>query len=244
LIVIFQAIAARRAVGSLNPFPTFGRNALVEVFSFGCFSWLQALAAVVFSYADRFLVAAILGTAPVAIYVLCVQATQPIHGLAAAAFNFVFPHISSRHEAGEIDGPRRVFRLALLSSVGLSLALAAPLVLSGKPLLTLWMGSQFATQSYLVLAVLAVAYTILAINIVPHYTLLALGSVRFVSVVNIAGGILSLVAAALLIPSFGLLGAAAGRLFYGPAVALNFLKIKADFTRIALPREQPVPIST
>jgi O-antigen/teichoic acid export membrane protein len=95
-----------------------------------------------------------------------------------------------------------------------------------------------------VLAVLAVAYTILAINIVPHYTLLALGSVRFVSVVNIAGGILSLVAAALLIPSFGLLGAAAGRLFYGPAVALNFLKIKADFTRIALPREQPVALST
>jgi O-antigen/teichoic acid export membrane protein len=205
---------------------------------------LQALAAVVFSYADRFLVAAILGTAPVAIYVLCVQATQPIHGVAAAAFNFVFPHISSRHEAGEIDGPRRVFRLALLSSVGLSLVLAAPLVLLGKPLLTLWMGSQFAKQSYLVLGVLAVAYTILAINIVPHYTLLALGSVRFVSVVNIAGGILSLVAAAFLIPSFGLLGAAAGRLFYGPAVALNFLKIKADFTRIALPREEPVAIST
>jgi O-antigen/teichoic acid export membrane protein len=244
LIVIFQAIAARRAVGSLNPFPTFARNALAEVFSFGCFSWLQALAAVVFSYADRFLVAAILGTAPVAIYVLCVQATQPIHGVAAAAFNFVFPHISSRHEAGEIDGPRRVFRLALLSSVGLSLVLAAPLVLLGKPLLTLWMGSQFAKQSYLVLGVLAVAYTILAINIVPHYTLLALGSVRFVSVVNIAGGILSLVAAAFLIPSFGLLGAAAGRLFYGPAVALNFLKIKADFTRIALPREEPVAIST
>src|SRR5271166_382806 len=135
LIVVLQAAAARRVVGHLNPFPTFDKEALAEVFTFGCFSWLQALAAVALLYADRFLVAAMLGTAPLAIYVLCVQVTQPIHGLASAAFNFVFPHISSRHEAGEIHGPRRVFRLALLSSVGLSLALAAPLVLFGKPLL-------------------------------------------------------------------------------------------------------------
>src|SRR5712692_5158555 len=143
LILAFQALAARRVVGPLNPFPTFAREALAEVFSFGCFSWLQALAAVGFSYADRFLVAAMLGTAPVAIYVLCVQAAQPIHGLASAAFNFVFPHISSRHEAGEIHGLRRVFRLALLSSMGLSLVLALPLVLFAKPLLTLWMGATF-----------------------------------------------------------------------------------------------------
>jgi O-antigen/teichoic acid export membrane protein len=244
LIVVLQAVAARRVVGRLNPLPTFEKEALGEVFSFGCFSWLQALAGVVFSYADRFLVAAMLGTAPVAIYVLCVQVAQPIHGLAAAAFNFVFPHISSRHEAGEIHGPRRVFRLALLSSVGLSFAFAAPLVLFGKPVLTLWMGVEFARQAYLVLAVLAAAHMILAINIVPHYTLLAFGSVRFVSTVNVLGGIVSLGAAALFIPPFGLVGAAIGRLFYGPAIALSFLKIKAQLARTPLPSKEPVPIPT
>ena len=231
-IVVLQAFAARQVVGPLNLFPTFEKGAVAEVLSFGCFSWLQALAGIVFNYADRFLVAAMLGTAPLAIYVLCLQAAQPIHGLAAAAFNFVFPHISSRHEAGEIQGPRRVFRLALLTSIALSVSLAAPLVLVGKPLLTLWMGPEFAARSYVVLAILAVAHLILAINIVPHYTLLALGNVRFVSIVNIAGGILSLVAVVLLVPRFGLAGAAIGRLFYGPAVTFNFLKIKARFSSI------------
>src|SRR5579884_2244247 len=104
LVVILQAMAARQVAGELNPLPTFSHDAVSEVFSFGCFSWLQALAGVAFTYADRFLVAAMLGAGPVAIYVLCVQATQPIHGLSAAAFNFVFPHISSRHEAGEVHG--------------------------------------------------------------------------------------------------------------------------------------------
>lgn len=231
LIVILQAIAARRVVGPVNPLPTFERAALTEVFSFGCFSWLQALAGIVFNYADRFLLAALLGTAPLAIYVLCVQATQPIHGLVAAAFNFVFPHISSRYEAGEIHGPRRVYRLALLSSLGLSLALAAPLVLFGKPLLTLWMGAAFAGQAHVTLAVLAVAYMILAINIVPHYTLLALGSVRFVSILNVGGGILSLAAVVLFVPPLGLVGAAVARLFYGAVTALAFLKVKAKLAQ-------------
>jgi len=244
LIVVLQAIAACRVVGPLNPFPTFERAAIAEVFTFGCFSWLQALAGVVFSYADRFLVAAMLGTAPVAIYVLCVQVAQPIHGLAAAAFNFVFPHISSRHGAGETHGPRRVFRFALLTSVGLSVALASPLVVFGKPLLTLWMGAQFAQQAYVVLAVLAVAHMILAINIVPHYTLLALGSVRFVSTVNVLGGIVSLGAVALFTPILGLVGAAIRRLLYGVVTTLNLLRVNAKLARAVSPREEVVLISS
>jgi O-antigen/teichoic acid export membrane protein len=223
LIVIFQAIAARRAVGSLNPFPTFARNALAEVFSFGCFSWLQALAAVVFSYADRFLVAAILGTAPVAIYVLCVQATQPIHGLAAAAFNFVFPHISSRHQAGEIDGPRRVFRLASLISLVLSIALALPLIVFGKPLLTFWMGKQVANDGHLVLSLLAIAYALMALNAVPHYALLAFGRVRLITGLNLSSGILLTLLMAALVPVFGLVGAALGRIAYSMLLAVPYL---------------------
>jgi len=182
LIVVLQAVAARHVAGRFTAFPIFDKEALAEVFSFGCFSWLQALAGVGFTYADRFLVAAMLGTAPVAIYVLCVQVAQPIHGLAAAAFNFVFPHISSRHEAGEIDGPRRVFRLASLISLVLSVALALPLIVFGKPLLAFWMGKEVANEGHLVLALLAVAYALLALNAVPHYALLAFGRVRLITV--------------------------------------------------------------
>ena len=91
VVVVLQAVAAQRVVGRFTAFPIFGKEALAEVLSFGCYSWLQALAGVVFTYADRLLIAAMLGAAPVAIYALCVQATQPIHRLAAAAFDFVFP---------------------------------------------------------------------------------------------------------------------------------------------------------
>ena len=233
LIVILQAVAARRVVGALSPFPTFAQPALAEVFSFGCFSWLQSLAGMAFTYADRFLVAAMLGAGPVAIYVLCVQVTQPIHGLSAAAFNFVFPHISSRYQAGEITGPRRVFRLALLSSLGLSIAFALPLIICGRPILQLWMGADFARQAHAVLLVLIFAFIVLALNIVPHNVLLALGQVQFVSSVNIVGGVVSLVVAAALIPSIGLVGAAIGRLLYGSITILSLWRVQVEFQRAA-----------
>src|ERR1700678_3858129 len=223
LVVILQVIATRRVVNNLTALPTFNRSALAEVFGFGCFSWLQALAGVAFAYADRFLIAGMIGTAPLAIYVLCVQATQPIHGLGAAAFNFVFPHISYRHQAGELDGPRRVFRLASWFSLAISVVLAFPLIAFGRPLLRLWMGGQIADDAHVVLALLAVAYTLMAVNVVPHYALLAFGRVRFIAALNFASGIFLVVSMAVLVPAFGLVGAAVGRIAYSLVLAVPYL---------------------
>lgn len=228
VVVVLQAIAARRVVGALTPFPTFAKEALAEVFCFGCFSWLQSLAGVVFSYSDRFLIATMLGTAPLAIYVLCLQATQPIHGLAAAAFNFVFPHISSRHEAGEVAGPRRVFRLASLFSLALSVALALPLIVFSKPLLTLWMGKKVANDGYIVLALLAGSFALMALNVVPHYALLAFGRVRFVAGLNLGSGILLTPLMIILVPPFGIIGAALGRVAYSLLLAVPYLLVSRN----------------
>jgi len=236
LVVILQAFAARMVAGQFYALPTLQFSALREVFSFGCFSWLQALAAVTFSYADRFLVAVLLGTAPVAVYVICVQAAQPIHGLTAAGFNFLFPHLSSRHEAGEVLGPRRVFKLALLTNVAVAGLLSLPFLLLARPLLRIWMGNQFAEQGHLVLPVLAISYAALAINVVPHNSLLALGRVRAVAALNIAGGLLLLVVMAILIPRFGLAGAATGRAIYTILLAIGYLMVcrKAFTPKIVL----------
>lgn len=225
LVVLLQVLAARRVVGSFNPLPILSGEAVAEVFSFGCFSWLQALAAVVFGYADRLIVAAMLGASQVAIYALCIQCTQPIHSLGAATFNFVFPHLSSRLESGEIQGPRRVYRSALIANVSLAFALCLPFLLVPKLLLTLWMGSEFAAKSYILLSILAVGFAILAINVVPHYALLALGRVKLIAVLNTGSGIALSLTMVLLIAVLQLPGAALGRLMYSVLLAIPYLVV-------------------
>ena len=220
-----QIAGVRTVCGAIKLTPTMDRVSIREIFGYGVYSWAQALAGVIFYSADRLVVGSLMGTSALGIYSVCLQATQPIHGLTAAALNFIFPHISARQEAGERDLLNHVLRIATWANVGLVVVLSAPLILFGKLILVLWMGSTFADQGYLVLTLLAVANALLALSVSSHYILLALGRARFVAFVNILGGILSLGCIALLIPHLGLEGAAIGRLLYAGAIALNFWKL-------------------
>lgn len=160
----------------------------------------------------------------VSYYTLCIQLAQQVHAIPSAGFSFLFPHVSASHEAANFKRVKRVYRLAVPVNVVIAIILALPLVLFGRQILTVWMGHSFSMHAYPVLAMLSGAFALLSINIVPYFTLLGVGEVRFVSLVNVAGGVMSLVAAAFLIPVWGLTGAAAGRLLYGPMVGASFAK--------------------
>jgi O-antigen/teichoic acid export membrane protein len=223
--IILQALSVRKTIPGVSFAPSFGRNSWAEIRSFGFYTWLQNVAGVAFSQADRLLIGALLGTAAVAYYSICMQLAQSVHSVLSAAFNLVFPHISARREAGDARGSQRVYRFAVAINVFAVVLICLPLMLFGKQILSLWMGSDFAEHSNLLLVVLVVAFGALSMNIVPHYTLLALGKARFIAVVNLAGGALTLAGAALLIPSIGLVGAAVARLLYAPIITLNYRKV-------------------
>ena len=220
---VAEIILARRLVAGLSLWPLLDRAALREVIGFGMYSWVQALGGMIFSQVDLLLIGAILGSTQLAYYAVCVQLAQQIHGLPAAAFAFLFPLISGRVES-ERTGLKELFRRYVALNVVFAAVLAAPLIFWGRPILTLWMGAEFASHAFVLLAILAAAYALLSINVVPHNTLLGLGQVRFVSIANLAGGVLSLIGVAALLPVIGLNGAGIGRLLYGPVISLNYVR--------------------
>ena len=220
-----QAMLSRRLVEGLSLRPLLDRAALREVFGFGMYSWVQGLGGMIFGQVDLLLIGAILGSKPLAYYAVCIQLAQQIHGLPAAVFAFLFPMISSRYEHAGRAELKELFSRYVGLNVLFATALAVPLILLGRPILTLWMGAEFASHAQGLLAILAVAYALLSLNVVPHYTLLGLGQVRFVSITNLAGGVLSLIGVAALLPVIGLSGAGVGRLLYGPVISANYLRV-------------------
>jgi O-antigen/teichoic acid export membrane protein len=228
-----QAVAVRIVVGPMLFLPHFGREVLSELASFGIFTWLQGLSSVAFTHVDRLLVGATLGTSTLAIYTICVQATQPIHGLIAAALNFLFPHISSRHEAGEHASSRRMFRFVMPLNFLLAAVLSAPFILFPRELLRLWMGAEFARVGHTLLSLLAISFALLALTVVPHYTLLALGRVKFVSSLNIATGAGLLLVMLLILPRTGMLGAGACRIMYSGTLAVVYVSKAVRSVRAA-----------
>jgi O-antigen/teichoic acid export membrane protein len=224
--MVLQALAVRSRVGAVSLFPAWHGNALAGLLSFGSFSWLQGLSGIVFNQADRLIVGALLGTSAVAYYSVCTQAAQPIHGLVASGLHFLFPHLSARNSSAERTALQPLIATAFWLNTVLVLLLLLPVVLLSKPLLALWMGPAFAHHTWLILTLLAIGFGLLGLNVTGHYTLLALGEAKYVTCLNLVAGAVTLIAMVALIPRFGLLGAAAGRLIYGPITWIMYLKIR------------------
>ena len=161
---IAQGIALRRIVGKITLLPSLHRETLSLTVGFGCFSWLQAVAGAVFSQMDRLVIGFFLGAPAVAIYALCAQAAQTIHGVVAAGLHALFPHLSSRFEIEPMVNLAPTISRAFKINLLLTLSLGAPIVLFGRPLLSLWMGAEFARQAWPVLSVLGGSFVLFALQ--------------------------------------------------------------------------------
>lgn len=223
--VVVQIVVVRTLIARIKLIPSFDRAAFKEVFSFGGFSWIQAVAGCVFNQADRLVVGALLGASSVGYYSVCVQAAQPIHGLLAAGLHFLFPHLSARLSSAPTAQLRAVVESVFRLNVIAATVLCLPVVIFSKLILRLWMGAAFAAQGWMVLSIIALSFGLLSLNVTAHYALLALAHVRVVALLNLLGGAAMLIVMFLLAPRFGLAGAAAGRLLYGPITLLLYWRL-------------------
>src|SRR5271168_228797 len=85
-----QLLYLRNLLSTDSLTPAFDRESVRALFGFGAFSWLQAVAGVVFSQVDRMMLGVSLGAGVVASYALSAQMAQPIFGFAASGLHFLF----------------------------------------------------------------------------------------------------------------------------------------------------------
>ena len=214
-----QFVYLSRFLGGISFFPSFERNAIRALFGFGVFTWLQAVAGVIFSQVDRLIIGVSLGAAVVASYALCVQLAQPIFGIAAAALHFLFPYLAGRvHTLAKSDMKRTIIR-ALLCNVLFVSAGAVLLKMFGILLLQKWAGQEIAQAAAPILPGIVLGSALLGLGVTGTYALLAFGRVRVVALLNIASGLAMLLAMLYLLPRFGVQGLVDARLCYG-ALAL------------------------
>ncbi len=193
------------------------RAPAMEVHAFASWNWLQVVSGVLFHQADRLLIGAVLGPAPLAAYSVCLQVAQQIHALPAALFSFLLPRMSRNGE--EEGGVGGLYVMGLIVAISLGI----PVMMFSNWILECWMGEVFATHYGVLLASLAGAYMLLSVNIVPHFITLAAGHAHFISMINLLGGVSSLIICASLINDTGLLGVAFGKFAFGFVLLIGYL---------------------
>jgi O-antigen/teichoic acid export membrane protein len=234
LSLVAQALLARKVLqAGLTWRWSYVRAGLREIFSFSAFTWLKSTVGVSIGYADRLLVAALLGTGPLAFYSLCNQLSQPMPALIAAAFNYVFPHLSAQTALERWPEARRRYQIAASVAGVLVVGMSTVLIVGARMILRLWLGGDVATKYHDLLITMAIGNGLLALSVVPHYAALALGRARALVAVNVAAGILSLGSGYFLIGRIGLLGAGIAKIIAG----VVFLSVFAIVhTRLSLSR--------
>lgn len=212
-VVQFAETSRLLKVSSL--WPAFDNVTIKSLFGFGIFSWLQAISSVVFSQADRLWLGVSLGATAVTSYALCVQMAQPIYGVAAAGLHFLFPYLAGRWSGSEQGQMGKAITIAFASNLLFVLCSTVLLVSAGPVLLKAWVGQDVARASTAILTPIAWSFALLGLGVTAYYVLLAMGYVRTVTLLNLAGGAMMLLSMAWLLPQMGTRGVALARLEYG-----------------------------
>ena len=239
LSCVFQAAAAQRHLGLASLLPGWCAAVVSRLMGFGCFSWLQTIAGIFTQSADRILLGALLGPAAVTVYSLSVQATTPVHGLAGAAAQVLFPYLGAR-SAGGIAPHRNMLRRIALANLAFAVGAATLATLSGRWFLSHWLHGDVPPHAYACLVLSAWSFALLALNVLPYWSLMALGRIRLLALTNLVAGAAVLFAISVLGPRFGVTGATAARLLLGPitwVTAIPLLKALRPHIAVLPPLE-------
>lgn len=229
--LLMQISAVRSLLGCTIWSPSLHRGTLSMITGFGFFSWLQCLAGISFSQADRLIIGAMLGVPALGYYSICTQIAQPIHGLLASGLQVFFPYLSARWKATSVTDVQHAVKIVFWLNLVSAFLLSLPLILGGKYALTVWLGADFAQRAWPILPITVCSYVFLGINVTAYYVLLAAGKIRSITYLNLAAGGLMLLAMSVLIPRHGIVGAAASRLIYGPITWLMYISVYKIFWR-------------
>jgi O-antigen/teichoic acid export membrane protein len=222
--LLVRTAALRQLLPDRKLFRRSGRAQISALFRYGGWMWLTALAGVLYTSADRIILGRWLGPVVAGQYNIYVQLTQLVHFIPSSLFAFSLPAFSrlalqGGEGAGQIARSYRTY-LGTISLV--ALVLAVGLLATWPMLLRVFAGGAVQDRQWHVALLLTLNFLVLACNVAPYYLLLALGHSRTVSVITACGMLVALLLMTVLIPRFGLAGAALARLAYG-AAALIFL---------------------
>jgi O-antigen/teichoic acid export membrane protein len=158
------------------------------------------------SLVDRFFVSHLLNASVVAFLTTPSFAMMRFSGFVTSSVNVMFPAFSTEF----IQNPercRRIYLKMIKVMVGFMLIPFLGVALFSKPLLTLWLGSNFAEHSYLCLSLYAIVFYIKGIGVFVQSFVDASGNMKTSCLINISTLPLLLIMLTYFISNLGIIGA-------------------------------------
>lgn len=209
LLLVLVARSSRRLIPALAIRPAYDGPLLRKMMSFSAYSFVSNAAGVVLFQLDKFVLGAVAGVSTVTYYVVPGNVAQRLHIGVASLTGVALPVSADLHARRETKALNDFYVRATRAIALLVVSLTVPAFVFARQLLLEWVGSAFASTSFGTLRLLLLTYAALACTALPYYVVLGIGKPRIMAAFNVVAAVVNVVLLAILIPRYGLIGAAA-----------------------------------
>ncbi|HVO58031.1 MAG TPA: flippase [Dongiaceae bacterium] len=210
-ILVF-AYLSHKLIPALKFSPKFNKQAFAKLIGFSIPLFVSALSAIIVARVDRFILAFYMPLAAVTFYTLPYSISEKLALGVGSIASVVYPFASELHSREAHDKLQELYiraskLLVLVTLPFMTLLLAVP-----SSILKFWLGQEYASQGAVCLALLGIATFLGAMSAVSTVTALGAGRAWMPASFAIATSAVNLLANFLLIPRYGINGAALGAL--------------------------------
>lgn len=209
-------IITRKLLPGVSLRPGFDKKVFIKLFRFSTFKLLGNISGQVVFHLDRVLIGVFRPVAEVTFYTAPLMLVQKGTSVLANITQAVFPAISEsfglKDKARIKDLYFRMNKFVIFVIFPVSILL----FIFSRSIMSIWLGEEFAQKSTLTLQILSIAYFVGSLSAPPVTTAEALGRPGIPAFFAVVSGVINLTAALVLIPRYGIEGAAW-------ALLINFL---------------------
>ena len=226
LMLMLLARSNKRLMPNLPIRPSYNGPLLRKMLSFSAYSFISNVAGLILFQVDKFVLGALANVSLVTYYVIPGNVTQRLHA-GVSELTSVALSVSADLHAREERRALNDFYVRALRAIALVIvSLVVPAFVFSRELLREWVGEAFAVTSFGTMRLLLLTYALLALTALPYYVTLGIGRPRILAAFNVVMALINVVLIVILIPPYGLIGAAAAYLASVVPVPLLILYIE------------------
>jgi len=201
--------------------PAWRPALLKQMLSFSGYSFVSNLAGSLLLQLDKFVLAALTNVSTVTYYVVPASLAQRLHTGVTRLVGIALPVSTDLHARGEKDALRCFYVRATRAVALVTVSFAVPAFIFAREILLEWVGSEFATTSFGTLRVLILTFAALSLAALPYYVTFGFGRPQVSAGFNVVTAVINVVLIVILIPPYGLIGAAVA--YLASTVTVPFL---------------------
>lgn len=206
--LVLCAHAARARLPGLRLIPKWDAGVLRQLVPFSAYIFIGNISGVVLFEFDKFFLGALSGIALVTFYVVPGALAQRLHSAAGSITSVVLPTASDLFARRDLRRIQVLYRRATWLTALFLVSVGTPAIVFASKILKYWVGSAFEEKSTEPLRILIATYFVLGLAALAYWITIAAGRPGIATLFNVAIAAINIAAVVLLVPHYGVVGAA------------------------------------